>query len=1139
MALQFILGNSGSGKTEYIYAQIAAEAPKYPKKNYLVIVPEQFTMQTQKKLVELSENHAIMNIDVLSFKRLAYRVFDDMGINSLSILEETGKNLVLRRIAKQLEDKLTVLRPNIHRMGYIEELKSLLSELMQYNVTVEQLKEYVSKKQGEAAFLEKLKDITIIYEAFLSYLKGNYITAEEILDVLIQVAKDSKLLEDSVIVFDEFTGFTPIQNQLIHTILPMIDRMYVVLTIDAKESFYQCSGEHELFYLSKKTIHSLLEMAEKAKTQVLEPIVLSDSENKRFVQAKDLAFMEQNLFRKWYQKKQEEVSDIRITCERNPKEEITFAAREISRLIREEGFRYRDIAVVTGAVAEYKSCMAETFAKYEIPFFMDQTTDVLFLPFIECIRAALEIVETNFSYEAMMRFLRTGFTKLSEEDIDLLDHYLVAIQIRGKKSWERRFLRKMKDERLCDLEKLEAIRIELTSLLFPFYDAFHGEGATAKNEIVALYQLLTAMETQEKLMSKEEELLNAGNQDKAKEYGQIYRVVMELLEKYNELLGDEHLTVEEFTDILEAGLSAANVAVIPPGYDSVTIGDIERTRLNGVKILFFVGVNDGIIPKAAGKGGIISEYERQLLKDEKLELAPGAREQAFIQRFYLYRNLTKPTTRLYVSYVKVNFDGKSIRPSYLIETLLRLFPKLSIEYIEDIFSSASFFTEASARDYLVFGPHQDEWYALAAALLQRDEGFVRELLAAPYYRYEADPISKAVSAAIYGKHLKGSVTRLENYATCAYKHFLEYGLKLKQRELATFENVDMGNLYHDALKQYSDLLEKSEYDWFGISDEKRIEFCNQAMKEALTNYPNLSVYATAEEDFRTRRMQAILEQTVWALTKQVRAGKFTPKEFEVSFSNLESLDSLKLSFGADESMQLLGRIDRMDIAEDEEKIYVKIVDYKSGSTKFDLVRIYQGLDLQLATYLTAGMLLAHEKYPNRPVIPGAILYYHIDDPVLDADKLESEDSFEKELLQALRPDGLVNSEEAIYRALDERFEKKSDVIPITLNKSGDLSTSSKAASSEEFAVIEEFVKNQMISQGKEIFAGNVEINPYVDGQKKSCDYCPYESVCGIDKHIPGFKYRRLSDISKEEVIDKMRTENAKADGLDQGATTGN
>lgn len=360
-----------------------------------------------------------------------------------------------------------------------------------------------------------------------------------------------------------------------------------------------------------------------------------------------------------------------------------------------------------------------------------------------------------------------------------------------------------------------------------------------------MYELLTQLDTQHQLWNREQQLLAQGEETRSREYAQIYTIVMQLLEKYNLLLGEEPLQIRDFTEVLEAGLSAADVAVIPPGYDSVTIGDIERTRLNHIRILFFIGVNDGIIPKAANAGGIISEYERELLA-EKVELAPGAREQAFIQRFYLYRNLTKPSEKLYVSYAKVDSEGKAIRPSYLTGVLRKLFPTLKLQEPEHMEAHTDFYTKEAAEDYLVFGPHEEAWYALARWFLQENDmqkqEKIRKLLHAPYTRYEGEPISRAVALALYGRHPYGSITRLERFAACAYAHFLQYGLKLTERETSAFESVDMGNIYHTALERYSRKLEQSEYDWFVVPDAVRRQMAENAMQEQL---PGIRVWRSA------------------------------------------------------------------------------------------------------------------------------------------------------------------------------------------------------------------------------------------------------------------------------------------------------
>lgn len=720
MALKLFLGNSGAGKTEYMYEQVVRLAEVNPRKNYLVVVPEQFTMQTQRKLVELSSNQAIMNIDVLSFQRLAYRVFDEMGIGNLEILEETGKNLVLRKVAQEQADKLTVLRGNMHRMGYIGEVKSFISELMQYNITPQQLEDCLAEDKFSPILSGKLKDVHVMYQGFVDFLKGHYITAEELLHVLADVAGESAILKDSVMILDEFTGFTPVQVELLRRLMPICEEIWVSLTIDAKEKFYHSKGMQELFDMPKRTIRTLMELAQQTHTEVAEPIVITGGDKKRFKHAPALYFMEQNLFRTSYKRMHGQSEEIQIRSMKNPKEELIWAARKINELVQNYGYRYQDIAVVSGNMESYSNYVEQVCKKYRIPYFLDATKEVLFHPFIEFIRSILEVIRNDFSYNSVMRLLRTGYSGLEQQEIDRLENYLLATGIRGKGIWSKRWLRLPKNEKAYDLESLEAIRQSFMEGFLPVAEAFSKEN-TVEAQIKALYTYIVELSVEQQLFEREKELLEADEQAKAKEYGQIYRIVMDLFEKCIRVLGQDVLTIQELEEILDSGFEAAKVAVIPPGYDSVTFGDIERTRLNHVKILMFLGVNEGIVPKAANQGGIISQYERDVLEEAEIALAPGAREQAFIQKFYLYLNMTKPSKQLMISYSRVDSEGKALRPSYLIRTMLRMFPDMSVQEIGDAELTLDTSTQEAAKDYFLAGERGPKWYALAKCFMESDE----------------------------------------------------------------------------------------------------------------------------------------------------------------------------------------------------------------------------------------------------------------------------------------------------------------------------------------------------------------------------------------------------------------------------------
>ncbi len=1129
VALKLILGNSGCGKTEYMYEQVVQLAEKNPRQNYLVVVPEQFTMQTQRKLVDLSTNHAIMNIDVLSFQRLAYRVFDEMGIGNLQILEETGKNLVLRKVAQEQADKLTVLKGNMHRMGYIGEVKSFISELMQYNISPDELAGYMNDELFSTVLSAKLKDVHVMYEGFTEFLKGHYITAEELLHVLISMAEESQILKDSVLVLDEFTGFTPVQVELLRKLMPICNEIWVSLTIDEKENFFHSKGVQELFDMPKKTIRVLMELAQQTHTEVLDPVVITGGEKKRFKDAPALYFMEQNLFRSSYQRKFDATDEIQLFSIKNPKDELTWAARKINELVQEKGYRYRDIAVVSGDVETYGNYAEQVCRKYKIPYFLDTTKEVLFHPFIEFIRAILEVISNDFSYNSVMRLLRTGYCGLEQNEIDKLENYLLAIGIRGKNMWSKRWLRLPKNEKIYDLEALETIRQKMMDSFSPVLEAFEKK-ADVETQVKALYAYIVSLDVEKQLFEREKELLEAGEQAKSKEYGQIYRIVMDLFQKCISILGKEYLSIYELQEILDSGFEAAKVAVLPPSYDSVTIGDIERTRLNHVKVLIFLGVNEGIVPKAINQGGIISQYEREALEQADMALAPGAREQAFIQKFYLYLNMTKPSHQLYLTYSRVDTEGKALRPSYLIRTMLRMFPNMQVHEVDEIESLLDASTVEAAKDYFLAGERGPEWYALAKCFMESDNEQIRAksraILDAFYYQYNHDPISHVVAEAIYGKNIEGSVTRLEKFARCAYAHFLSYGLKLKEREESGFESVDMGNLYHAAVEIYSNKLAESRYDWFTVPEDIRDDFAQNAMEEAILAYPNLSIYATEEDAHQAKRMSHIFKQTIWALTTQVRKGKFVPNDFEVAFSKADHLDALSFDLEQGNKVQLKGRIDRLDTCIDDNRLYVKIIDYKTGNTKFDLLKLYHGLQLQLVVYMNAAMELEKKNHETKEILPGGLFYYHIDDPVIEVTGAVDETEFRQAVLKELKPDGLVNSEETIYRSMDEDFEDKSDVIPVEIKKSGELSARSSVATSEEFAILAEHVNHSIVRMGNDIYKGNVKVAPYVEGQTSSCDYCPYKAICGFDVKIQGFEERKSAKIDKKDIFDKMSTENA-------------
>ena len=678
MALQFIFGNPGSGKSHYLYEHIIRESMKHPDTNYIILVPEQFTMQTQKELVLRHPRHGIMNIDVLSFARLAFRVLEETGNGSREILDDEGKNLILRRLAGKKEDSLKVLKGNIKKPGYISEVKSVISELTQYNISPDGMDDMITEADESSYLAWKLKDIQVMYQAFEEYLADKYITKEEILDILSSVMDKSRMLKDSVIALDGFTGFTPLQNKVLGEMLHHCQKVMITVTMDKREDPYVMKDKYQLFALSKQMVTSLVKIAGEEKVLVEEPVCLYQEPVWRFRNAPALAFLEKELFRYSGRTYREKQSNVRVYAAANPRMEVECAAQRIRFLIRKKEYRYREIAVIASDMNFYADEIEKTFREYEIPVFMDYKRNVLLNSFVEYIRSLLAMAEQNFSAESVFRFLRTDLTGFTGEELDLLENYVLALGIRGYKKWQEKWIRRAKDTTEEDLEVLNHLRVRFVEKTEDLVFVLKQRQKTVRDVTLAICEFLEKEEIQKQVKVLENQFTEAGELALAKEYAQIYRVVMELFDKFVSLLGDERIALKEYRELLDAGMEEARIGIIPPSLDEVMAGDIERTRLKDIRALILLGVNDSLIPGNASAGGLISDRDRERFEERGIALAPGTREKSYIQKFYLYLHMTKPTEELMLTYSKVSADGKSRRAAYLIGDLKRMYTKLLV-----------------------------------------------------------------------------------------------------------------------------------------------------------------------------------------------------------------------------------------------------------------------------------------------------------------------------------------------------------------------------------------------------------------------------------------------------------------------------
>ncbi len=1138
MSLRFCFGPSGSGKSHRIYEEIMQRAAEEPGRNFLIIVPDQFTMQTQKDLVMRSDRDGILNIDVLSFGRLSHRILEEVGTKEMPVLDDTGKSLVLQKVAADLKEQLPAMGSLLHKQGYIHEVKSAISEFMQYGISTQDMDKLITSAQKRGALAMKLKDLKTLYRGFQDYIRDHFITTEETLDVLRRSLSKSKILKGSVVVFDGFTGFTPIQNRLIQELMRVCAETIVTVTIGVGEDPYKMDGEQKLFHLSKKTVADLEKLAAEAEVERGEDLFVKGGPN-RFAKAPALHYLEQNLFRYQYEPYAGEQQEIHMFEALSPREEVHQTALYIRHLIREQGMTYRDIAVVIGDLEGYASYVETEFGQLEIPCFLDRTRGIVLNPMIEYIKSALQLYIKDFSYDTVFHFLRSGMADISREEIDELENYVIRTGARGYRTYSRLFTRRTEELQgnAEESEQAEEKTMErLNRIRQQFMDAVEilhmGSREKAGDYVSHLYDFLEQNQVQQKLLNYQQQFEKEGDLSRAREYAQIYRLVMDLLDQVYELLGEEEISRQEFADILEAGFGEITVGTIPQNVDRIVVGDMERTRLKQVKVLFFLGVNDGNIPKNASKGGIISDMDREFLIESGTEMAPSPRQQMYIQRLYLYLNMTKPSEQLYLSYAKVNSEGKGIRPSYLIDTVRKLFPAMSVEYpqnrsrleqIEGRQEGARYLAE-ELREYVEGTLPEEErqdFYLMYRAYEADAAG--RDLLTrAAFRRYRESGLSRIVARALYGQQLENSVSRLETYAACACRHFLQYGLSLQEREEFGFEASDMGTVYHAVLENFAGKLAESNLTWWDFTED----FATKAVKESVeayaATYGETVLYSSARNEYAITRMSRILTRTVLTLQKHLKQGSFQPDDYELSFRFAEDLDSIHVDLSEDEKMHLQGRIDRIDVSEDAEHVYVKVIDYKSGNRKFDLAALYYGLQLQLVVYMNAAMEMESRKHPDKEIVPAALLYYHIDDPTIETPVELTDEQINEQILAKLRMNGVVNSDPEVVERLDRYMQDKSVVIPVEKKKDGSFSARSGVLSREEMQLISSYVDAKIRSIGREILDGKIAANPYEKGNEEACTYCAYKKVCGFDGSIPGYEKRQLEDLDKQALMQRMQ-----------------
>lgn len=1124
--LQIILGAGGSGKTEYLIRKALQEAGKDYHRQIYYLVPEQDTLAMQKRIVSHEDNQGkgILNVDVLSFQRLYYRAFENTNQKSPLSLDEMGKMMILRLILGKKKKQLSYYQREAESLSFVEECKSQISECMQYKVSPEDLRK-CAEKSKRSITKAKFLDLAYIYEEFLLYLsKTGRITEEGLADQGISALWKDNSLKDSILIFDGFTGFTPIQLLCIEVLMERAGELYFSLEFSGKNISELGNGKkrESLFYLTEEAIKELYSRGEKLGVEILPPLSLNEIVSRTGEKRADGALLPrfeqipalQTLVEGFLQEGKAYPSvphGISIIEAANISKEVEEACSHIRYLVEERDYRYQDIGVVLPDVELYRDAFFQQGRKFAIPLFLEEDIKLFDSPFSKVLRSALEVMEKGLLYDSFFRYLRAfPYRGMEEEDrIDALENEARAKGLKGKSAFTSLF----QEESPLEAEALFSLLEE-------------NEGSHSLKERIESLESFT-----EKLMERfklEEEatfLKDEGMDSLSQSLERSLSQIQLLLSKMKEGLGEIPVNKKEFSAFFDMALSLEKLRQIPATNDQVLVGDLTRSRFHNPKAFLFLGLNAGLIPLPPKKKSLFTEEEKSFLRQEHCILSPLAWEESYIQEFYLYHAFLSPKEELYLSYpLRIPKGRGGISP--ILQEVLRLFPKLKIRKLEREIQEMQSFSQAKdslskelpklCKKEALFRSEEEvlpyfqlESFQLLHGLWQKEEykKDLEKLLEAIFWENRHLPLSKELSKGLYGEKIKGSVSRLDGLNRCAFSHFLRYGLHLQERKEAEIQAFDLGKLYHKLVESFFKKIKEEKAKGEALSEHFQ-EYLNHAIAESEQDPEFAPFLEGGRNQYFLHKFKENAKTILWALERQLSGGDFQVEALERDF-NYES-----------DTLSFRGRVDRVDSYLDEEKnFYLKVLDYKSGNTDFSLDLLKAGLQIQLPLYLSILLEEEKKRHPEYKLHPAGLFYFTMDNPSLSF-KGQTEEELFQEKLKASRPKGLINGDKDIIFRMDRELKGDSLLLPVK-EKNGSVEEKGSVAKEEKILAMLSYVRERVEEDCKRILEGEKAISPIRETMDKTaCSYCPYHSICGFDPDLPGFSYRSLEKGEEEAIWDE-------------------
>ena len=1164
--LNIYYGGENIEKEKFIFEHIKGRS--------LLLVPDQFSLQAERDAFFYLDKTGLMDLAVVDFSALGHKILKEAGGPVPPLIDKYGRHMLLTRILEESDDALKIYKGVRGKNSFVERVNMLISEMKRSEVSVDMLRE-VSESLEDSSFLKyKLKDIVTLFSLYEEAIAGKYLDSEDYITFYGDKMLDSSLVAASDVWVYGFDTFTPKNMLVLERILKTARSLNIVMTWEdaaktppersAKDDagdpsqsgdaawpgdagFLAADDREDLFSLTGFVIRNLVEMAEDLNEEVTcQSITGSGRDNLWSKTMREISVSQEDSL-------QEKDPRITAVCTSNIYAEADRAAAYILQLVREHGYRFGDIVVVCNDTGLRSGVIRRTFVRWGIPVFIDQKRKVIQHPVVGFLLSLLEIIGSGYRDSAVMQLIKSGFLGLAEEEQDALENYVQQFKIRGT-LWKKPFSRMGDNYTAEDLNRFNELREQVVSVIETARDRI-GKYNTAGEKIRGLYGFLAddfMMEDRIEAMAKAQQ--EAGFLDGAAETGQSWNVICRIFDQIVETVGEERLSGRTLRQIVEAGLAEMEIGIVPVNPDSVLVGTMQRTRVGRVKALLVLGANEGLLPLQKTDEGLLSEREKAVLEEMDLEFSRTEDMVKQEERLAIYRTLSQPEERLYVSCSRIDETGGELRPSAVFRELenflqsraesddsvvlgdledgevteIAVSPKGAISYLTDAF-----------REYLEDGKLDEDWLYAGLWYGSHEPEEMERIRRGMEFDNEQNALGGQLADALYRgdrRAIEASASRLEKYSGCPFAHFISYGLRPEDLRVFEMGPREIGDIYHECIMKLSQRLTAGEDSfqgldavpvaitdpdsrWMKITQEECREEIRRILQEETGTYREGLLSSGRNESYRTERIVDICSRVAWAMIGQVRRGRIREMYFEQPFARGAQLPPIRVTAGEHEVL-IKGKIDRMDVLEMPEhedglETAVRIVDYKTGGDSVDVEHFRSGYKLQLMLYLKAAT-------QKQEVKPAGVFLFKIREIDADADArtvVPGEAAAEERMEDAYKLEGIVLDDMDMIDSMDTEIGGASKVLPIKyVKKNGTYSGSSGGYlfSREEFEELSAQVDRQVDRICREICDGKIDIRPKKEKKKDmegnyktSCKYCSYKSICMFDTAFPGCRYERV------------------------------